>query len=136
MFVNPYLFPPFSVISKCLQKIHLEQAHVLFIAPMWPTQSWFSKLKRMLTDVPILLPLGVLRLPFKKDCVHKQHKTLRLMACRLSGNCMFNEAFLNRLPTFSVHHGEIPQNFNIRAILKNGYVSVIVGKPVPFSMMK
>ena len=49
---------------------------------------------------------------------------------------MHNEVFLNRLPTFSVHHGKIPQNFHIRVTLKNGYVSVIDGKPIPFSMMK
>ena len=65
-FFNPYLFPPLSVISKCLQQIHLEQAHVLFIALMWSTQSWFPKLIRMLTDVPIFFSIGSFKAPLQE----------------------------------------------------------------------
>ena len=33
-----YLFPPFSVIAKCLQKIMLEMSNVVMVVPLWNTQ--------------------------------------------------------------------------------------------------
>ena len=135
-FERPYLFPLFSIIGKCLQKICSDQANAIFIAPLWPTQFWYPKLMSMFTDVPIVLPVGVLRLPFKPCLPHKQHRTLRLIACRLSGNCMLHEEFLKNLPISSVPPGEIPRNPNIQFMLNNGYISVSNGKSIPFSMMK
>ena len=42
-----YIFPPFSVIPQVLQKIEQEQAQVIMVAPLWPTQSWFPKLTKL-----------------------------------------------------------------------------------------
>ena len=135
-FNNPYAFPPFSVLAICLQKITQERARVLLIAPVWPTQVWFPKMMRMLIAPPVILPLGVLSLPFKKEMVHKQHKTLRLMACHLSGQSSLSGEFRKSLSTSSAHPGEIPQNLNIGSILRNGYISVIDGVLIPCCTMK
>ena len=132
----PYIFPPFSVIMKCLQKICEDQVRVLFIAPLWTTQPWFPKMMRLLVDVPIVLPLGVLRLPFKERAVHKQHKNLRLVVCLLSGKSMDRKTFLKAQSPLSVLPGDIPLNFNIRFIMKNGYLSVVEGKLIPCVIMK
>ena len=35
-----YIFPPFSLLNRCLQKLENDKALVLLIAPMWPTQVW------------------------------------------------------------------------------------------------
>ena len=43
-----YVFPPFSIIPRILQKIEEDQARALMIVPMWATQPWFPKLTRML----------------------------------------------------------------------------------------
>lgn len=37
-----YAFPPFPLISKCLQKIIAEHACGIFVVPKWPTQPWYS----------------------------------------------------------------------------------------------
>ena len=37
-----YSFPPFSMIWPVLNKISLESIKALVIAPLWPTQSWFT----------------------------------------------------------------------------------------------
>ena len=47
-----YAFPPFSLITRCLQKVQVEQAEGLMIVPLWPTQAWFSRIMQMLTDYP------------------------------------------------------------------------------------
>ena len=36
MFV--YIFPPFSLLNRCLQKLENDQTSALLIAPVWPTQ--------------------------------------------------------------------------------------------------
>lgn len=47
---------PKSLIARCLQKIQTDCAEGLMIVPMWPTQSWYPKLLRMLVAAPRVLP--------------------------------------------------------------------------------
>ncbi|XP_031574344.1 uncharacterized protein LOC116308111 [Actinia tenebrosa] len=51
-FTNSYMFPPFCLISRCLQKIYLEQATVTIIVPLWTTQAWFTRLLSLLIHRP------------------------------------------------------------------------------------
>lgn len=39
-----YLFPPFSLISRCVDKIRRDKANVVMVCPVWPTQPWFPVL--------------------------------------------------------------------------------------------
>ena len=50
-----YMFPPFSLLGSCIQKIRLEEANAVVVAPLWPTQPWFTRLMEMLVDQPILI---------------------------------------------------------------------------------
>ena len=43
-----YMFPPFSVIPRILQKIQMDQAEVVLIAPVWKTQTWWPHLLKLL----------------------------------------------------------------------------------------
>lgn len=80
-----YMFPPFSLITRCLQKVQLECTDTLLIAPLWPTQPWFAQLMSLLIEIPVLLPKRNLYLPSDPEKQHPlQH--LRLLACRLSGD--------------------------------------------------
>lgn len=36
-----YIFPPFSMLSRVLQKLQKNQGRALVIAPLWRTQVWF-----------------------------------------------------------------------------------------------
>jgi len=131
-----YAFPPFSMIMKALVKMKEDRASGVLICPLWPTQPWYPKLMRMLTCVPLLLPLNVISLPFSRKTTHKQHKTLRLIACQLSGNSSHAEDFRKSLSQSCVHRGQIPHLSNTKCILESGYITVVNGVLIPYRMMK
>lgn len=55
---NPYIFPPFSLIGRILQKLEEDKVRkAVLIVPKWVTQSWYRKLLERLTGNPIRLPL-------------------------------------------------------------------------------
>lgn len=58
-----YAFPHFSIISRVLQKIQEDEATVLTILPLWPTQVWFPTALHSLVAPPVLLPRHLLVLP-------------------------------------------------------------------------
>ena len=63
-----YMFPPFSLIQKCLQKIIKDKATVLLITPVWQSRSWYSMPLNLLYDRPLLLPHTpqILKLPWSQ----------------------------------------------------------------------
>ena len=90
---TPYIFPPFSLIAKILQKIEMDQVQdVIMIVPLWTTQPWFSKLLRMLTCCPLIISRDHRNLlhPVKKE--HGLTK-MQLAACKLSSNNLKITAF-------------------------------------------
>jgi hypothetical protein len=48
--------PPFGLIGRVLEKVRKDRCTITLIAPIWPTQPWFSILLTMLIDFPRLLP--------------------------------------------------------------------------------
>ena len=79
-----YAFPPFCLITKCLQKIRNDDAEGIMIVPNWPSQAWFPILKKMLIGEPMLLTRSstLLRLP-NSDTPHPLHSKMDLLCCRL-----------------------------------------------------
>ena len=51
-----YVFPPFCLISRILQKIQEEKATVTAVVPHWPMQIWWPKIIGLLIRHPIILP--------------------------------------------------------------------------------
>ena len=99
-----YAFPPFSLLSRCLQKISQGRAQCVLIAPLWPTQTWFPVLLRHLCDQPwILLPRPDLLHHPSSSGPHPLHRNLHLMVCPVSGDPSAITIFQRRLPTFSWH---------------------------------
>ena len=46
-----YMFPPFPLLSKVIQKLRsTQEAEVILISPWWPKQSWFPHLLRLCVD--------------------------------------------------------------------------------------
>ena len=131
-----YAFPPFSLVLRALMKVSADGATGLMICPLWPTQPWFPRLMQMLIDVPTILPLHALHLPFKKSKEHKLEKNLRLIASPLSADTCLTEAFQNSLLKSCVPLGEEVRLSNTRSILKSGYVSVVQGRLIPCRLMK
>ena len=128
-----YLFPPFSLIAKTLQKVRADVSEAIMIAPIWPTQVWFCQLMELLIDIPRILPLrkDLLTLP-GTHTVHPLYPNLTLMACRLSGDHSKNKTFQLELPKSFLDRGDIQRKSNTRFISTNGFCSVTKGKLIQF----
>ena len=84
-----YCFPPFSCISRILQKVKQDKATGILVAPMWPTQVWYPILVKMLCAAPVHLRprKTLLCLPALPQAQHPLLHKLKLMVCLVSGNC-------------------------------------------------
>lgn len=102
-----YCFPPFSLISRCLRNVEMDQAEGILIAPIWPTQLWWPQMLRLLIRHPVALPQqkSLLKLPNKK--AHPLYAKMVLMACYISGSPMKQEEFRSQLATSSWPHGDL-----------------------------
>jgi hypothetical protein len=85
-----YIFPPFSLIARVLQKICQDQADAILVIPHWTTQPWFPRLCSLLTAPPLILKTkkDTLTLPHDPDRSHPLLGQLTLWVCRLSGKSM------------------------------------------------
>lgn len=80
-----YAFPPFSLISKCLQKIKSDRAKGILVVPVWRTQPWFPLFVKMsCSNILIFKPNKDLLLsPFSES--HPLWTNLSLATAILSG---------------------------------------------------
>ena len=135
----PYIFPPFSIIARILQKIEEEQVRMaLMIVPTWPSQPWFPRLLDCLVDYPVILPFchDLLRLVHNNQKHPLNLRKLFLVACVVSGIPSERKEFQNQLEISSLNHGEsLPQN-NTSILGGNGVFGVIHKKLIPFHQMK
>ena len=85
-----YMFPPFSIVPRVLQKIPSDEATVLIVLPKWPTQAWWpDALDMMIGDPHIIRPHEAnLHLPNQPQQTHPMHEKLHLMVCLLSGKAI------------------------------------------------
>lgn len=132
-FDSVYIFAPFSLIIRCIQKIQNNQARAIIIVPLWETQMWFSPLMKLLVDVPIILPKTkhLLTLPHT-DQVHPLADKLVMIACLVSGVNTETEDFLRKQPQSSWRLGDIQQKRDTRHIYKDGYSTVVKNKLIKF----
>ena len=120
-----YLFPPFSLIARCLQKLALERVEdALLIVPLWPTQPWFSHLIDTLVDVPRLLPNKVLSLPGTKSQTAEPVRA-QLIACHCSSSQLRIREFHEGLQLSSSNHGPRVRGNSTVMSLKNGKFFVV-----------
>ena len=128
-----YAFPPFSVISTCLQKIEKDQATGVLIVLFWKTQAWFSVLMNLLVDNPLVLPRAdnLLTLPH----MGAQHplRRMRLLACKLSGQVLCRQMFLAKQQTLSCNHGRKAQLNSTVPPSECGLCCVVNGISIPMT---
>ena len=124
-----YAFPPFCLIGKALAKIEEEKASGILIAPLWITQSWFSKLGNMLIDCPLLFPRSkdTLILPYKPLEVHPLSSKMRLAAFHVSGNPLAASTFRSQLKKFSCRHGDHQHKSSMDPTLDNWWNFAVKG---------
>lgn len=122
-----YAFPPFCLISLCLQKIIEDGAEGIMIVPLWPTQAWYSQLAYLLVEEPILLPSSKSLLINVMTGQSHPLKNLKLLCCRLSGQA-FRHTWTTRLKmqpwTSSWRLGDKGLECNTAQLMENGYAFV------------
>lgn len=128
-----YGFPPFSVISRCLQKVLRDKADCILVVPLWSTQTWYAELMKLLIDYPLMLPrqeklLTLVNSEKKHPLIHK----LQLIACRLSGNLSKAEIFRSKQPICCSHHGVKEPKNSILRMSENGFHSVVKNRLIQF----
>ena len=92
-----YMFPPFPLLNKVIQKLRSTQAaEVVLIAPWWQSQSWFPHLLRLCVEHPLAFP-------YRQDLLSQQDqkyvsdgKSYHLHAWRLSYDTIKQQAFQTR----------------------------------------
>ena len=101
-----YLFPPFCVIGRVLQKISKDKVNrILLVAPIWPTQIWFPTLLQQIVEQSYIFPRNCLQLPTQIDRKHPI-RNLRMGAFILSGNNSLIKDYQKSLLISSCTHGE------------------------------
>ncbi|XP_060600208.1 uncharacterized protein LOC132753725 [Ruditapes philippinarum] len=128
-----YAFPPFSLIGRLVQKVLLDEAEMVLVAPVWVTQNWYTTVLEMLIDIPLIIKVSrnTLRIPGLNK-IHPLVNKLHLMACHISGNHSKAEIFRKSLSKSSWRHGDAPLRSNIHVTSTNGFFSVVKGKVIYF----
>ncbi len=82
-----YAFPPFSLISRVLQKVVTDGARMLLVAPVWEAQNWWGLLQQLAIKTPYNLPRreDLIYLTFNKDSRHPLARSIKLRVYLISG---------------------------------------------------
>ena len=92
-----YMFPPFPLLSKVMQKLRSTQvAEVILVAPWWPSQSWFPHLLRLCVEHPLVLPYRRNLLSQQDQKYISDRKSYHLHVWRLSCDTTKQQAFQTR----------------------------------------
>ena len=135
---RPYMFPPFALVGRCLNKILEDKvSKVLFVVPHWVSQPWFPMLLSMIVSFPIRIPRhkDVLTLPHSGQ-LHPMKERLSLVALVVSGIPSEVEDFQTQLSTLSVDHGEQEQKNSTVWHGRSGVFGVLNGNVIPFVRLR
>lgn len=103
-----YVFVPFSLVSRILQKIEEDMTDMaILIAPLWPTQTWWPCLMNLICGPCLLLPnpQTILQLPHRPERKHPLKK-MKLAAFPISGQSYKVKEYQRKLQISSLNHGE------------------------------
>lgn len=120
-----YMFPPFSLLPRILQKIEEDNTEAVLVAPIWPTQAWWPSLLHLLVGTAYNLPnpQKILYLPHRPERKHPL-KQMKLGLFLVSGQ-LSKQKESRGMPEISFSNpGDRARNSNIIHISKNGSHSV------------
>ncbi|MES9881024.1 MAG: reverse transcriptase domain-containing protein [Sedimenticola sp.] len=124
-----YIFGPFSLTARILQKVAEDQTRAIMVAPLWTTQSWWASLLHHICGPAFLLPRAqtILTLPHKPGIQHPLTK-LRLGVFPISGRHCEVRAYQEKLPILSSDPGGPERRDNTIRTLNNGCVFAVQNK--------
>ena len=135
---EPYIFPPFSLIGKVVNKIVEDRVNrAILVFPLWKSQSWFPLLMNIICSFPVRLPRhkDLLILPHN-GIYHPLCRNMRLIAVTVSGRPSNVQEFRRQLHhSLSTPGVQGPEN-SITPLGSNGILGTISGLQVPFRRLK
>lgn len=137
MFI-PYIFPPFNLIGKVLNKIVEDSvSKAILIVPHWPSQAWFPILLSMLISHPVRIPRhkDILVLPHNGQS-HPMARRLSLVALLVSGISSRSEDFQSQLSISYFHPGVKEQRNSTVWLGESGVFGVYMGKVIRFVRLR
>ena len=130
----PYLFPPFSLLHRCLSKLTIDSTQTaLLIFPLWVNQPWLVTLLNMLTSKILLLPEKPgLFLPWTTTPMqHPLYQSLLLGAATASSNPLKQTLFRQTLKKSSnMDSGKLLKRCT-RGTIKNGFCLQVQERLIP-----
>ncbi|KAL4225084.1 hypothetical protein ACF0H5_015778 [Mactra antiquata] len=134
----PYLFPPFNLVGKVLNKLVQDKVDkAILVFPYWPSQPWFPLLLNCLSSYPVRIPRhrDVLTLPHSGE-PHPLSKRLKLVTAIVSGNPLKTEEFRKHLQASLSNPGqqELPNSINMHGI--SGIFGTLSGLVIHFTRLK
>jgi hypothetical protein len=106
---NAWINPPFSMISRVLQKVEQDQATVTLLAPLWPGQPWFPKLLMMLVDLPLVVPNTDKTFLYPAAAKTLRPPSWTTLVWRISGDLSSNTGMRRKLSRMLSRAGSLPQ---------------------------
>ena len=135
---TPYIFPPFSLLSKVINKIVDDQVEkAILVFPVWKSQSWYPLLLDNICSFPVRLPRhkDLLTLAHNGD-VHPLHRSLRIAAVTVSGRRCKVEDFQQELcRLYSTHGHKVPES-STSTPGTSGMCGTIYGMEIPFKRLR
>lgn len=132
-----YIFSPFCLISRVLQKIRTEEATGVIVVPHWKNQAWYPQLGKMLIRRPVKISprKNLLSLPANPQVVHRLANSLSLLCCLVSGEDIKIKEFQKTLQIYSHRLGEEEQLKAMMVILVDGKDTLPRKVLVPFHLL-
>lgn len=121
-----YIFPPFSMMWPILRKIRQQSNKALVIAPLWPTQTWFTSLLQLAIHQPIIISSKHLKLPGTKK-MHPLCQKMKLIAVCCSKSLAEQQNFRAKHPKYCQLHGGNEHIASMRRPLKDSQSFVVKG---------
>jgi hypothetical protein len=131
--LEAYAFPPFSLIQECLSKIRRDQATVVLVCPLWPSQPYFASLLSLACDVPQILTPHPSLLRSVKGGEHPlcSVPSFRLVAWKLSGIDTLNRGFRQKWSSYCWVQSEITRTPHTIPAGRFGQIGVWEGVTIP-----
>ena len=123
-----YTFSPFSCIPQVINKIELESGTGILVVPLFTGQHWLTRLLRILTSEPLLLPKS-------HTCSYFPHRlrnppnihNFRIIAFHVSGKSIDRKEFHQKLQKSSYNPGNQGLEINTTPIRNSGYSFLLNG---------
>ena len=132
-----YLFPPFCLLNRCVQKIIADRTPLaLLVFPLWPNQPWFPVILQLIVSEIVVMDSSLLSLPWQTTVMrHPLAPTLRLSAVKISGMRQLSQTFHSTLRYISMKGSESNLRFDIDLFSRNGLNFAFNGRLIPVVQM-